>query len=408
MRARTTSFTTQTAAPASGALDRWTLDRIARPLAGAKLRLQLWDGHGLTLSSGPPVATIHIRDRRTLLRIAIRPELGFGEAYTDGRVEVQGDLVAALEQIARALAHQRTPAPVRLAPNDERRSRHNVHTHYDLGNDFYRLWLDEALLYTCAYYERPDVSLEAAQRAKLEHVCRKLRLRPGQTVVEAGCGWGALALYMAREYGVKVRAYNISTNQLAWAREEARRQGLDDRVTFIDGDYRTIDGSADAFVSVGMLEHVGPDHYDDLGRVIDRVLDPVHGRGLLHFIGRNSPMVLSEWIRRYVFPGAHPPALSEVLPGVFESRQLSILDVENLRLHYALTLKAWLERFEQHVDQIRVMFDERFVRTWRLYLAGSQAAFLAGDMQLFQVTFARPMANDLPWTRRYLYEGADA
>lgn len=406
MRARTTGFTTDAAAATSGTFDRWVLGRIGRLLAGAALRLQLWDGHGLALSPRAPAATILIRDRSTLLHLLYRPDIAFGEAYTAGRLEVQGDLVAALETIARTLGRTRRAERIRFAPTPETESRHNVHAHYDLGNDFYRLWLDDAMLYTCAYFESADASLEAAQRAKLDHVCRKLRLRPGETVVEAGCGWGALALHMAREYGVTVRAYNISANQLAWAREQADRQGLAGRVTFVDGDYRSITGRADVFVSVGMLEHVGPRNYDDLGRVIDRVLDRERGRGLLHFIGRNRPMSLSAWIRRHVFPGAHPPALGEVLPGVLEAPQLSVVDVENLRLHYALTLRHWLDRFEQHAETIRTMFDEPFVRTWRLYLAGSQAAFLAGDMQLFQVTFARGGDNSQPWTRRDLYEAA--
>jgi cyclopropane-fatty-acyl-phospholipid synthase len=208
---------------------------------------------------------------------------------------------------------------------------------------------------------------------------------------------------MARHYGVSVRAYNISANQLAYARERAAREGLDDRVSFIDGDYRSIQDGADVFVSIGMLEHVGHHNYEDLGRVIDRVIDREHGRGLLHFIGRNAPLELSAWIDKHVFPGAYPPALGEMLPGVLESRQLSVVDIENLRLHYALTLRHWLARFEDHVDEVRAMFDERFVRTWRLYLAGSEAAFLAGDMQLFQVTFGRPLDNAQPWTRDDIY-----
>lgn len=406
MRARTTSFTTERAGAGSTFVDRWCLERIARSLDGADLRLQLWDGHSIATARTAPAATIRIGDRSTLFSLLMRPELEFGEAYAAGRLEVDGPLVAALETIARTLARSRRPERVRLGPTTETDSRHNVHAHYDLGNEFYRLWLDEAMLYTCAYFEAPDMSLEAAQRAKLDHVCRKLRLQPGETVIEAGCGWGALALRMAREYGVAVRAYNISANQLAYAREEAARQGLSDRVTFVDGDYRSITGRADAFVSVGMLEHVGPRNYEDLGRVIDQALDRDHGRGLLHFIGRNAPMTLNPWIRRRVFPGAHPPSLGEVLPPVLEARQLSVTDIENLRLHYARTLDHWLQRFDRHADAIGSMFDDVFVRTWRLYLAGSQAAFLAGDMQLFQVTFGRRFDNGQQWTRRDLYEAA--
>jgi cyclopropane-fatty-acyl-phospholipid synthase len=241
----------------------------------------------------------------------------------------------------------------------------------------------------------------------MDHVCRKVRLRPGDRVVEAGCGWGALALHMARHYGVTVRAYNISANQLEYARARAKAEGLDTRVMFIDGDYRSIDDRADVFVSVGMLEHVGRHNYADLGAVIDRVIHPEHGRGLLHFIGRNAPLELSAWIDKHVFPGAYPPSLAEVLPGALESRWLSVTDIENLRLHYALTLKDWLARFEDHAETVREMFDEPFVRTWRLYLAGSAAAFTCGDMQLFQVVFGRPLDNSQPLTRRDLYGTRD-
>ena len=250
----------------------------------------------------------------------------------------------------------------------------------------------------------PDATLEEAQRAKLDYVCRKLRLRPGDHVIEAGCGWGALALHMAKQYGVTVRAFNISDAQLCYARERAAREGLSDRVTFVDGDYRTIEGRCDAFVSIGMLEHVGPAHYAAFGGVIDRVLDPDHGRGLLHFIGRNAPMEFNPWIARHIFPGAYAPTLGEVLPRVFEPANLSVLDIENLRPHYALTLQHWLDRFERHVESIRAMFDDAFVRTWRLYLASAQAGFTSGDLQLFQVTFGRASDAGQPWTRRALYE----
>jgi cyclopropane-fatty-acyl-phospholipid synthase len=293
-------------------------------------------------------------------------------------------------------ARRDPPAP--QAGASRRHARENIHRHYDLGNDFYRLWLDDELLYTCAYFPRPDVTLEAAQAAKMRLICRKLRLQPGETVIEAGCGWGALALFMAREFGVTVHAYNISHEQVCYARDRAAREGLQDRVTFIEDDYRAIDGQCDAFVSVGMLEHVGPKHYATLGGVIDRVLAP-GGRGLLHFIGRDRPRALNPWIRRRIFPGAYPPTLAEAVGGVLQPFDLTVIDVENLRLHYARTLDHWLDRFEQAADRIRAMFDDRFVRAWRLYLAGSRAAFVTGWMQLFQVTFTRHGETAVPWTR---------
>jgi cyclopropane-fatty-acyl-phospholipid synthase len=237
----------------------------------------------------------------------------------------------------------------------------------------------------------------------MDHICRKLRLRPGDKVVEAGCGWGALALHMARQYGAEVKAFNISTEQVRYGRERARAEGLAGRVEFIEDDYRNIRGRFDAFVSVGMLEHVGKEKYAALRAVIDRCLTMEGSRGLLHFIGRDRQRPLNAWIRRRIFPGAYPPTLREALEWIFEPGGLSVLDVENLRLHYARTLVHWLGRFENTVEQVRAMFGEPFVRAWRLYLAGSEAAFATGWMQLFQVVFTRTGENDVPWTRDHLY-----
>jgi cyclopropane-fatty-acyl-phospholipid synthase len=257
------------------------------------------------------------------------------------------------------------------------------------------------MVYTCAYFPTREATLEQAQLAKMEHVCRKLALAPGERVVEAGCGWGALALYMARHHGVSVRSFNISREQIELARQQARREGLEDRVEFVEDDYRNISGHYDAFISVGMLEHVGRDHYGDLGRVINRCL-PEHGRGLVHSLGRNRPRQFNAWMGKYIFPGAHIPSLREMLE-ILEPHDLSVLDVENLRLHYAETTRQWLERFERSADRVATMFDERFVRAWRLYLASSTASFSTGSLQLFQVLFARGRHNDIPWTRAHLY-----
>jgi cyclopropane-fatty-acyl-phospholipid synthase len=259
------------------------------------------------------------------------------------------------------------------------------------------------MVYTCAYFPHRTMSIEEAQLAKMEYICRKLRLKSGEEVVEVGCGWGALALHMAKHRGVRVKAYNISTEQLAYARERARREGLEGQVEFIDGDYRQTSGKYDVFVSVGMLEHVGRRHYRELGEVMDRCLRR-NGRGLIHSIGRNRPAPMNAWIQKRIFPGAYPPSLGEVSE-LFEPWEFSVLDVENLRLHYAETLRHWLVRFEANAERVTEMFDEVFTRTWRLYLSGSIAAFTGGHLQLFQVVFSRPDNNQIAWTRDFLYRG---
>lgn len=395
----------------ASAMDRWLVAQLYGRVAPAPVRFVLWDGSWAGARE-PVVATITIRDRVTLARVCANADLNFGEAYMHGTLEIAaddlGDALTVLYEGLQAQQDTSTRAPHawrwrRLASrHSPRRSRANVHHHYDLGNAFYRRWLDDELIYTCAYYDSPARSLEEAQQAKMELVCRKLRLQPGERVVEAGCGWGALARYMAAHYGVRVRAYNISTEQIAYAREMAARDGLGDRVEFVDADYRDIDGQYDAFVSVGMLEHVGVERYDALGALMRRVLVPQHGRGLLHFIGRRSPAPLNAWIRRRIFPGAYPPTLSEVSARVFEPHRLTVLDVENLRPHYAKTLVAWRERFEAAAVDITRMFDERFVRAWRLYLAGSEASFRTGSVELFQMVFAHSDAT-VPWTRDAFY-----
>jgi cyclopropane-fatty-acyl-phospholipid synthase len=384
-------------------VDRWLGALVGHAFAEAPLRFALRDGTVLHEPAQAPVATVRLADRAALAAILREPETRFGDAYAAGRIDVEGDLVAALEAAYAAVGGAaRTDRPLRPRHSLEA-SRDNVTWHYDRGNDFYRLWLDEKMLYTCAYFPHGGGTLEQAQLAKMDHVCRKLRLVPGERVVEAGCGWGALALHMAGRYGVRVTAYNVSVEQVRHARRRAREEGLDDRVQFVEADYRHITGRFDAAVSLGMLEHVGRENFAGLGRLFDRCLDPQRGRGLLHFIGRDRPRPLNDWIERRIFPGAYPPTLAESLSGVLEPAGFSVIDVENLRPHYAQTLRHWRERFEAAQAIVRARYGDAFTRAWRLYLAGSEAAFRTGWLQLFQVVFARPAARDVPWSRAGLY-----
>jgi cyclopropane-fatty-acyl-phospholipid synthase len=384
-----------------GRVGRWIAERLH--LDEIDARLVLPGGTALGGYGRAPAAVIRVKTVPMLLRLVADTETSFAEGYVAGAIEVDGDLEGLLERIYQAdLRRFRPHRRLWTNPFDGsfQRARQSIHHHYDLGNDFYRLWLDREMVYTCAYFPTPDATLEEAQIAKMDLVCRKLNLRPGETVVEAGCGWGSLALYMARRYGVRVRAFNISHEQIAWARERAAREDVRG-VEFIEDDYRNISGPVDAFVSVGMLEHVGRGHYPDLGAVLRRILTG-DGRGLLHFIGRNQPRRLSRWIRRHVFPGAYPPVLREVFGEVLEPGNFSVLDVENLRLHYALTLRHWRERYLEQEAAVTRQYGEVFTRTWRLYLAGSEAGFATGSLQLFQVLFARGGTTRVPWTRDWL------
>lgn len=390
------------------AADRWLVRKILAFASNPPFSIQLWDGSEYN-TGGEVRHKMFLADRPALWLLAYDPEYYFGELYASRRLMVSGDLVAFLD-----ISYRATHGPghkfsqflqyLRHPPrfNSLSGSQKNIHHHYNIGNPFYELWLDkEAMQYTCAYFPDPTMTLEQAQVAKLHHVARKLNLKPGQTVVEAGCGWGGLARFFARHYGVKVKAYNISREQVAFATARAREMGLQDQVEYVEDDYRNIQGTYDVFVSVGMLEHVGRKNFKTLGAVVDRCLRE-EGMGLIHSIGRNRPGLMNAWVEKRIFPGAYPPSLKEMM-GIFEPNHLSVLDVENIRLHYAKTLEHWLARFEDHKETVKKMFDDNFVRAWRLYLAGSLSAFTAAHLQLFQVVFAREQNNSIPWSRSHVY-----
>ena len=392
-------------------LDRRLLRMIMHHVGNPRATLRLWNGEEFSVSDGKPVACIEFRKRRVLFELIASTSVGFGECYSKGLIEFHGDFLALANEMATAYTRQRDRGYwwhkfrsllTSIRANSLTRSRHNVHHHYDLGNDFYRLWLDERMLYTCAYYEDAGASLDEAQVAKLDHVCRKLRLEPGQTVIEAGCGWGGLALHMAERYGVRVKAYNNSREQVDFARQQASLRGLTDEVEFVFDDYRTIDQQCDVFVSVGMLEHVGLRNYRTLGDIINHCLKP-DGLALIHSIGRSHSRPPDPWLTKHIFPGGYIPSLGD-MAAIFEPHKFSVLDIENLRLHYARTCADWLENFEAVSDQVGEMYSEEFVRTWRLYLAGSSAGFQSGTLQLYQVLFAPGGNNKVPWTRQYQFE----
>ncbi len=378
--------------------------RLHSRLGSAGLRIELHDGNAVGAPRAEATAVLRLTDATAPFALALDPELAFGDLYSAGRLQLTGSLVDFLCLThqnpvdfglrARVLRSAGAPAAWRQALG---RATGNARHHYDVGNDFYALWLDERMVYTCAYFARPEMSLEEAQVAKLDLVCRKLRLRPDQSVLEFGSGWGALALHMARAYGARVRAFNVSLEQVEWAREQAEKQGVAARVEFVLDDYRNASGRFDAFASVGMLEHVGPGNYEELGRVIERSLAP-EGLGLIHTIGRSQPYRLNRWITTRIFPNAHAPSLSELMP-IFEPRDFAVLDVENLRLHYALTVEHWLARYRKNRRLIDEQVPAETARAFELYLAGTLAAFRVATLCLYQVVFSRARNDAVPWTR---------
>jgi cyclopropane-fatty-acyl-phospholipid synthase len=382
--------------------------------------LTVIDPSGAERTYGAPCAglepvTIRLTDAATLRRIALNPALGLGEAYMDGRLLVeQGDIRDLLDLIgfnlrwdgengsAAALCCPRRFPAALGAWNWRRRSRRNAAHHYDLSTRLYELFLDSDLQYSCAYFRDPGETLERAQADKKAHIAAKLRLEPGQRVLDLGCGWGGLALYLARVAEVEVVGVTLSREQLAVAKERAAAEGLSGRVSFRFADWREVEGRFDRIVSVGMFEHVGPPYYPAFFRRMRELLAP-DGVILLHTIGRaDGPGATDPFIAKYIFPGGYVPALSQIAPAV-EKARLWLTDLEVLRLHYALTLQHWYERATAAREEIGRLYDERFFRMWQFYLAGGIAAFRHDGHAVFQLQLAR-RRDSVPLTRDYIGE----
>jgi cyclopropane-fatty-acyl-phospholipid synthase len=364
--------------------------------------------------SGPPVVV-----RLTpagVARLTFNPELALGEAYMDGDLSFdQGDFFALMEIVGRNMTFRPAPSRRGLVKrlwthlrqgvqqiNNRAEARRNVHHHYDLSYDFYRRFLDADMQYSCAYFARPEMSLEDAQVAKKAHIIAKLDLRPGMKVLDIGCGWGGLGLTLAKDYGVQVHGVTLSTEQLAIAQARAKEAGLEEQVRFTLTDYRDLRGPFDRIVSVGMFEHVGAPNYLAFFEQVRDLLTP-DGVALIHSIGRmDPPTVTAPFIRKYIFPGGYIPALSEVTTAV-EDAGLWTTDIEILRLHYAETLRCWRMRFLAERDAVARMYDERFCRMWEAYLAFSETAFRAGSHMVLQIQLTKQVAA-LPITRDYMVD----
>jgi cyclopropane-fatty-acyl-phospholipid synthase len=380
---------------------------IDRTFTTRSIRVRLPNGRELSAGPGEPELTVAITDSRTALAIAANPELALGEAYMAGTFRIEG---GDIYDFLRLAASQLSRRPRRLGPgwrlrraweqaNDRRHARANVHHHYDLTVDFYRLFLDEDLQYSCAVFETPDATLEQAQVAKKRRLIDKLALRQGQTALDIGCGWGGLGLSMA-EAGATTTGVTLSTEQHRTANERAAARGLSDRADFRLQDYRDLQGPFDRIVSVGMFEHVGVPNYQEYFDTVARLLDD-DGVAVIHSIGRKTPPSRTQpWVRKYIFPGGYIPSLSEVLPAI-ERAGLWITDMEILRLHYAETLKAWRTRFLARRDEALKMYDERFCRMWEFYLASSEVAFRELGHMVFQLQLTKK-PDAVPLTRDYL------
>ena len=397
----------------------WILKRF---ILQGRLSVRWPDGRATAYGGDQPgpEAAIAITDMRSVWAIALNPVLRFGECYMDGTVlPLDCSIYEVLDVVMTNMARGGSNPVMsmhdgwhlvkrRLAQyNPAHRAQRNVAHHYDLNGRLYSLFLDRDRQYSCAYFARGDETLEEAQLAKKRHIAAKLRLdRPDLSVLDIGCGWGGMALTLAREFGARVTGITLSAEQLAEARARADAEGLADRVNFELIDYRAVDRPFDRVVSVGMFEHVGVGHYRQFFDVIRRCLKP-DGVALLHTIGRTSgPSSTSPWLTKYIFPGGYSPSLSEVLPAI-ERSGLITTDVEILRLHYAITLREWRRRFAANRDAIAGLYDERFCRMFEFYLASSELAFRRTQHVNFQIQIVRDQ-EALPLARDYMTEAERA
>ena len=377
------------------------------------LRLQLWDGKAVDLGPSPTV-TLAINDPRMVADLA-HPSLDLlGSAYVEGRLDLHGPLAEVIrigDELSRALGRDKGAAPQREA-HDKSTDAEAISYHYDLSNDFYQLWLDRDMVYSCAYYETGSEDLDQAQQAKLRHLCRKLRLKPGERLLDVGCGWGGLARFAAREFGVEVFGIRLSREQLKLGRERVAAEGLAGQVQLELMDYRDLprDGQFDKVVSVGMFEHVGHANLPLYCQQLSAVVRPGglvmnHGITSRHIDGRPVGHGAGEFIDRYVFPHGELPHLVQIGACISESG-LEIVDVESLRLHYARTLDFWSQRLEANLDKARELVPERALRIWRVYLAGCAYGFRNNWINLHQILASKPHedgSHELPWSRADLY-----
>ena len=390
-------------------------DVLAGLVREGNLTVRLPGGHDLKLGdgSGPPlIATI--TSAVWAARIAAKPGLAVGEAYMDGGLILDqgqiGQFIDLIGASAKNRKSKRGPFGRWLRrtlkeANDRVASRRNVAHHYDLSYDLYRRFLDEDMQYSCAYFARPDMTLEEAQVAKKRHIAAKLCLEPGQSVVEIGCGWGGLALSLVEEAGVEVDAITLSVEQLKVAKDRAEAKGLAHKARFSLTDYRDLKGTYDRVLSIAMFEAVGRPNYQEYFDGVARLMKD-DGIGLVHAIGRPEPGVTNAWIDKYIFPGGYSPALSEVLPAI-ERAGLIVTDVEILRLHYAETIRHWRDRFEAARSEIAQLYDERFCRMFEFYLGIAEQSFRQRRQYIWQIQLAKRV-DVIPITRDYIGEAEAA
>jgi cyclopropane-fatty-acyl-phospholipid synthase len=384
--------------------------QISADLKDESFAVEFWDKTVKTYGSGSRSFKVIIKTPQAARRILTEKTLGFGEEYAEGHIVVEGDLQSFIKLGSSKAYKELKPSLYTIAKiifyhlsslNSINKSKSNIAAHYDKGVDFYSLWLDKSLTYSCAYFKNKNDTLEQAQQNKYEHICRKLMLKKGERLVDIGCGFGGMLIYTCKNYDVEGVGYTLSEDQHSEAVKRILNEGLEDKIKIYLKDYRKASGKFDKFVSIGMFEHVGRKYYKDFFQKVRSLLIE-GGLGVLHTIGHNIDEPTDPWIRKHIFPGAEVPAIQNIIDSIGKDN-LHFIDIENLRYHYYKTLQEWIDRFENNIDEIRKMYDEKFIRMWRLYLNGSSTAFYQGGLALYQITFTHGINNSLPITREHIY-----
>lgn len=385
------------------------MEKFLKKFDGTSFCVMFETGEEIHIGTLPPKFKVVVHEPVAYKKLLQSTSLALGEAYMDGDLEIEGDIVEVLDELFKFQSQFKTDRKalkkLLYTSTSKNNQKKEVCSHYNLGNDFYKLWLDSTLSYSCAYFEDGDETLEEAQYKKVDHILKKLCLKEGMSLLDIGCGWGFLLIQAAKKYKIHGVGITLSEEQYHAFSERIKAEGLEEYLRVELMDYRELRASGmqfDRVVSVGMLEHVGRDNYELFFKSVDAVLKD-KGVFLLHYISGYGEYPGDAWIKKYIFPGGVIPSLREII-SLSADFKYYVQDVESLRRHYVRTLLYWHERFEEHLPEIEQMFDERFIRMWRMYLCACAASFNNGVIDLHQIQFVKGVNNELPMTRKYQYE----
>lgn len=385
-------------------MNKTVYKNILKNAFAVPFQIRFWDGEEIKYGEGESEFTFIFNNPIPLTDIRKDLSMALGEAYMDNKIDVDGDLEKVMGYFynnKKSFFH--VPRIDKYSHNNIKKSRECIHHHYDIGNDFYRLWLDDSMTYSCGYFQDPEESLNDAQKNKITYILKKLNLEEGQTLLDIGCGWGKLIITAAKEYRVKSMGITLSTEQFNMVNKRIKDEKLEDLVAVQQIDYRQLKNrNFDILVSVGMVEHVGMKDLPEYFSTVNRLLNP-EGMSLLHCITSITGASIDTWIDKYIFPGGYLPTVKE-LTLYMANEEFHLIDAESLRRHYVKTLERWAENFESALPEIMKIKDETFIRMWRLYLNGCAASFNCGNIDVHQLLFTKGVNNELPLTREYMYK----